>query len=636
MTTTIPQVTVVSLPAGADKASWLCNEIAELRAQGVAAADIAVFAPTPDAAQVLQSRLAASQLGEGVSVQVPLAAAMKVLATPEAIQATGRNSRLLTRYEESFFMEDLKVCGMEPKRIGSMLDFFRKGWADRAYLDSAWLMFKEEQELHALIKQTLTNLKGYLPVEAASVACDMLESAPAAAESLSAAYVFAVDYNSMSRAAQHLIRLLSAQSLTVAADNHAATSGFEPYINASGTEELAQVGPVNTVAADAGTPAMGPFGALQNLQALKAANEENTEFAPTIPASDGLTELICTSPQEECEAVVAKVQAWLAEGMQPSEIACTVPNKIWERNFSNALQDAGITVRRGGDVGPVGGDIRYAERSLPAQTLALITLVAHPEDEAALRAWCGFGTYTTCRSLFSEVYAVCAEAKQPLWATLEDIRAAVVAGNTATLPYTFKSDAEMVGLRLEALRGLRAKLAPLAGQTLVKAAWEAIREPGSTAGVPQSIQALCRELAESDDAVTVNAKLHDLMAFPRLAAENAVALVAPEAILDLGAKAVMLTGMVNGFFPAHRYFDRTKVSPEKARRMLAKDAQRFFAALGAKEVCISWFDRMFAADAETLQVRAERFYFEDGARMARTSRSLVADAMFGVAVQPEQ
>ena len=75
-----------------------------------------------------------------VTVTTPRALALDVLSDAEAMRWSGREPRLLTAYEELFLLEDMKACGLRPKRLREMLKFFYRSWTELADDDPNWLV----------------------------------------------------------------------------------------------------------------------------------------------------------------------------------------------------------------------------------------------------------------------------------------------------------------------------------------------------------------------------------------------------------------------------------------------------------------------------------------------------------------
>lgn len=117
---------------GTGKTRQIARRVADALENGAEPTDIMVFASTEDAARELLLRigeLAGKAAGE-VSVQTPRRFALEVLSTPAARSFTGRDPRLLTPFETSAIMEDVKTTGVLPSRLREILKYIYRGWTE--------------------------------------------------------------------------------------------------------------------------------------------------------------------------------------------------------------------------------------------------------------------------------------------------------------------------------------------------------------------------------------------------------------------------------------------------------------------------------------------------------------------------
>lgn len=622
-----PDVTLFEGAEKTGKTAALVDQAAALVTSGANPSDLLIFAASPDGAAVLRRRLAEAdpRLAEA-TVTVPRAWALDVLSHPRAEAFTGRQARMLARYEESFLLEDMKASGVRPGRIGSLLKFFSRGWTELADLDAEWLIFEEERELHRLAKRVLSAYGAYLEAEIANAAYRYLCSDEAALAAHRQRHVLVDDFQNLSRASQHLAALAAGKSLAVTANPRTCIAVYESYPYAAGAEELAAACPqASVVRLRKSTLPSGVQAALAHLDYL-AHDEKAFEDGMPRPTEtrlapgSGLGLESCATPAEECQQALAWINEVLLAGARPRDIAVVVPNKTWERNVMGVLEAAGIPARNGSQAGPIAGDVRYADLSEAAQFVALVTLAANPHDGAALRAWCGFGDYLTHRALFSELLPACDE-NRGLASLLNDMRTGT-ADQAASL--TFHGDAQSVAARLDALECHLETLRGLRGNTLVQAATDCVAGRPN-APLPAAIKGLLRGAEETDGAAELAARLHQAMTYPRLLDEDAVAVVRAERTCGLEASFVAVTGLVNGFTPPRAVFDRARTSPEKAAALSARAAALLKAplSLGVDGALLLSFETLRAIDAEAQGLHIDRFYAEKGVRMARVSRSVL-------------
>ena len=206
---------------GTGKTQRLVERAAALLAENAAAGNVLVLCATPQAARLFSERLTArvgAERAAGATVATARALALDVLADDGARRWSGREPRLLTAFEETFLMEDMKVSGLRPKRLREMLKFFYRSWTELADDDPDWLLPGEETDVHTLLKENLAFMRAVVEPEAANLAARYLREHDEARAAHSYAHVLMDDYACASRASQTLANLVATCSITVAGD----------------------------------------------------------------------------------------------------------------------------------------------------------------------------------------------------------------------------------------------------------------------------------------------------------------------------------------------------------------------------------------------------------------------------------
>lgn len=639
----------VTLCTGIEKTGKTTELIAcarHLIEHGADARDLLVFAATPDAETELCNRLRArdKSLSE-IRVTTVRDFALGILNMPEIETATGRQARMLTRFEESFLAEDLRTHGMAPKRIGSMMGFFRKGISELADCDPSWLVRREERDLYALLASRLKIYGAYLEPELSSTAFRALCADGDVLDKVHVRHVLIDDFHLLSRASQHLARLVARETLFVTTNPESECEAFDSYPYARGAAELLEDAPqARVIVLGTSRLSASQQNALAGLCELahrasriaargNSALERNAAAAAKdTEATAHMHESICHKPEDEFTAIGAWAAKLTASGCAPEDLAVVAPNGTWARNIQAALAREGVPSKSAWASGPVGGDIRYADLSQAAQFVTLLTLAANSKDGCALRAWCGFGEYLTCRSLFAELMDACENSGKTLAIMLEDL----AADPTRKDAFTYRSEADRVVSRMELLNRAQADLKDRRGRDLIEATvrWTA-ESSGTPAALPQPVAGLLADATDEDDVHSLATKVRRNMDFARLPLGNAAIIVPAHRACAAHAKHTAIAGMVNGFAPAHACFDRTKTSPQKAARIIAADARRYRAAVasGSESAEIFRCDTMRATDAQMHNALTERYFIKHGVRYAHLSRSIIADAMLGASIE---
>ena len=353
---------------GTGKTQRLVERAAALLAENAAAGNVLVLCATPQAARLFSERLTArvgAKRAAGATVATARALALDVLADDGARRWSGREPRLLTAFEETFLMEDMKVSGLRPKRLREMLKFFYRSWTELADDDPDWLLPGEEADVHTLLKENLVFMRAVIEPEAANLAARYLREHDEARAAHSYAHVLMDDYACASRASQTLANLVATCSITVAGDAETCIETYDSYPYAAGIDEFL---------------ATHPDAACEHLDADAPDAVERVALA-----SD--------TPEAEFEQVARTVAEAVAAGTPARQIVVAVPNSVWSRNIATALHARGVPTEALAISQPLRGDVRDNARCTPARIATALNLVANPDDTAAWRCWGGFGDY---------------------------------------------------------------------------------------------------------------------------------------------------------------------------------------------------------------------------------------------------
>lgn len=677
-------VTVLRGPAGCGKTSGLVERIGKaIAAKGDSPAPdpernrprALVLAPRETAADELARRIG-SKLGtealESVRVTTPRRLALEVLASPDAVCATGRRARMMSDVEYQFFLEDLLVTGKRPKRLREMMKFFERGWSELREDDGDWLVTGEEEELERLAKDNLDSMQALHPAEVAAACVRYLAgSAKALAE---AAYpcVFVDDARSMSRSSQILACMLASDELTLTWDPNAALRGEEPYNYELGLSELLAENPsAQVIELDACHASQAVQGVLRNLltrpfmkdapsvEILHDARPSDDDGVASNPRMvSALTRTVASSTDggmvvpssaedasaaaqgefrvqvapylsDEMPQVVAMVRDALVRAQAagaPAESAAeqvfvAVPNDAWALRVCAALGQSSIPVSPVLARQRIGGDIRDLSKSRAAQVAEALALVADPADSLAWRCWCGFGDYL-------------AHSREVDWLA-KDARCA---GRTLADEFFALDEGELEGVpesegfgrlaqRCRSARDLIEEARGLRGEELLARACEAAL---GTRDLPEELRLLLDDVRPGEDAAALVARLEDALIAPRFA-PACVRVGNLEALLGQAPRTIVFAGMVNGLIPAHAMFDLTEAMADEQDRMREKLVRRLYAAAGtAREtIACSSFECATVEQSERLHLDTTRVRLAKEGRVCDISPSVCIAYMSG-------
>lgn len=625
---TAAQVCRIIGAAATGKTEELMCRISGLLSSGVAPEAIGVFAATPDACAALHTRLVDAADGAPVPlVRTALDFQLELLGLPEARHAVGCEPHVMLRFEENIFLEDMKVCGVQPKRLAGMIRFLERSACDLEKMESAWFYNTEEENAFHQLENLQRYYQAYTRQMVPSFAYRFAVDFPVAAGKLAFSHVFIDDYQLLSRASQCLLGLMARETLTVAGDPLARVAVFEEFPYPDGLEELAadNAGCVRVdLSASHAAPAVAR--AMDVLMADEALAGEGavavapagTEDTSETGAADGAFALLAfDDPGAELDGVAAKVAGLVAEGIPADQIAVACPKPVWERNTAKALRAVGVPVA-GMHRPNVSGDVRSLDASFEARIVTLLKLAANPADRLALRCWCGFGDYLANSALFTGM------AKAGVHVALD----------TAMISTTGEEDALFLQQRdrilasLEEARTLLPQLEGLAGLPLIAAAAKLVSR--SQELKPGFLRAFGKVTPDMDASALV-AALEQNVQFPRFAGEGVrVALTCD--FCGLRPQVMVMDGMVNGMTPAQEYFDPTQVERDKRPAQLAHEAAKVYVAAGKadRRLLVSYFTSAPLVESEHLRLKVERVRFIDGMRRAEIRPSETVRAWTGV------
>ena len=235
----------------------------------------------------------------------------------------------------------------------------------------------------------------------------------------------------------------------------------------------------------------------------------------------------------------------------------------------------------------------------------------------AWRCWCGFGDHLTNSLAFTEMQEMSKQTGLPL----EEL----ILGKSNAIGM------ENVRANAEAAFALLARFAEKIGRDLLESILSACGVP-LTAGTTQEMLRICLtdELGNNDEycpsAAIMYSRLHAAIANPY--SEMPGIIVAPyNATVGLDPAVLVVSGCVNGFIPAHDYFDLTVTSPDRQLRIHSADVARMYSLIGKgeKQLVLSYFTNATLENAVQLKLKIDRVSIREGRRICDISPSSVLD-----------
>ncbi len=627
--------------ANSGKTARALARVAQLAAAGADPARIMLVCASDAAVAEARRALTASDGAlEAVAVTTAPALELKLLSSERAIAFTGRAPRLLTPYERSFVAEDIKTTGLQSRQLKGMLGFFRKSLTELADDDmTSFIIDEDERSVFGTACRALAAMRVIHPCELAGLTVRYLRSLGAeAAEVAGVDHIVADDYQSLSRASQHVLDLLAPASLWAFADKADNTEGADPFPFAAGADEFldrnAGAAVENLAAPDPAASIAGAAGLLLSSGFLEARSlgvqdsqgaEERVQTYDVPRAASPVPGVTCrevVDADQEFSQVAAYVSKLMADGAAPRDILVATPNRAWEGGLCRALDKAGVAWQRMADGLLTGGDVRDLSRCASARVLTALSLVADPSDGASWRAWCGFGDHLTRSHVFSKLEATCEQEGTGLTQAIGKIAADAQAADEADeltpsmreVAQAYRQGQDLIG-----------HLAGLKGEDLLAA----VASELGLSQLPQDLAQACLLAGEDADAASMVAAARGVIGLSGFMGDPQGVRLCPYAKLGaVKAAHLVLLGCMNGWMPPHALFDLSEASFAKREQIDARSRADLYRMAGCatQSLLVSSFERCDLVTAERLDVKEYRIRAgKDGRRVAVCHRSLLID-----------
>ena len=394
----VPFIKIVG-GGGTGKTAGLAARVAHLLACGAGAGEILVLCATRSAADAFAGHLAKAGVAADIRVATPQEYFVEMLAGEEAHDITGRNPRILADFEERILMEDMKVCGLKPKRLREMLKFFYRELSELGDEKDGFIQDTEEQDIYDTLQENLRLRGGMLMQELSNVACKFVRDHAEAAAPWKRAFVLCDDFQNLNLASQKCVELLATRQLVVAGALNEQLPTVEPYPYPQGfrTFELTHDG-VQVVALSKGLRSPERITRMANAMADEGGLDRRELVEPAAGAPSEVRFVKWTHPNDEFLGLVRYIKHRLADESHPihaKDIFVAVPNAVWGRAIAKVLRANRIDVDEVLSRNALGGDPRKDEKSLDMQAYTRLNLAADPTDAVAWRSFCGFGDFLT-------------------------------------------------------------------------------------------------------------------------------------------------------------------------------------------------------------------------------------------------
>jgi len=443
---------------GTGKTFALMRRVARLLAEGTKPERLLVSTFTRTAAADLQKEL--QKLGvagiEDVPAETLHALCFRILQRREVLTLTGRSPRPLLDFEQRFLLEDLKTTVGGVRKASKAVKAFAAAWARLQHEQPGWPERPEDRVFQKVLSAWLVFHEAMLIGEVVPETLRYLRENPLAPEHGLQEHVLVDEYQDLNRAEQVLLDLLSTNAtLTVGGDEDQSIYSFK-HAHPQGIAQFDR----NHASAVTHT-----------LQECRRCPRLVTELANRLISNNTERQPRALRPHPDNPLGEVLVVQWPSVDVEASGLAEFIKRRITSgavaagqvlvltprRQFGYAIRDALVARSTPAhsffQEEALEGDPKHLEASEAQQAFTLLTLLAHPNDRVALRAWCGFGSPSLNTGAWTRLRDHCRKTGDAPRAALDRLdRGELVLPNTGALLARYPA-LKVALARVEELRG---------------------------------------------------------------------------------------------------------------------------------------------------------------------------------------
>lgn len=404
-----------------------------------------------------------------VKAQTIHAFCFSMLSGEEVLDATGRVPRPLLQSEERFLLQDLSQAGLGGIReCGKKLKAFSAAWARLQHEEPGWPTSAADQQFQAALQSWLLFHRAMLIGELVPEGLKYLRLNAGSPYRTAFDHVLVDEYQDLNRAEQQLVEMLASGSYLVIGDEDQSVYSFK-HAHPEGIVEFPQTHPT-TERAQLDECRRCPRRVVLMANALIANNatRSNRSLRPFPGNPDGeIFSVQWANMQQEAEGVARFIKARVVAGsVVPGNVLVLAPRREFGYLVRDELRNCGVSAHSFFSEELLEGDPMDTNDCHAQRALALLHLLADPDDRVALRCWCGFGSNNLNANGWARLRNYCDQNDLTPWQVLEQLKA-----GTLTIPYTAGLVANFTALKIELGR-----LRDLTGDALVDAVFPADQE----------------------------------------------------------------------------------------------------------------------------------------------------------------
>ena len=547
---------------GTGKTYTLIRRVARLLEENVPPSRILVSTFTRTAAADLKLELKNLNVEKASSVRATTVHSLcfSILNRHEVLDITGRVPRPLLEFEKRFLLEDLKEGGFgNIHKRRERLKAFEAAWARLQTDQPGWPHNPLDRQFDELLRDWLVFHEAMLIGELVPHALRYLRNNPVCPERSAFSHILVDEYQDLNTSEQEFIQLLAQDaSLTIIGDEDQSIYSFK-YAHPEGIADFPRRRP-ETMDETLELCRRCPPNIVDMANHLISKNWGRTvrQLTPNRANGDGKVRVYqWESMEQEADGLATLVENLVQEGkVEPGRVLVLAPRRQFGYGIRDALNARNVKALSFFQEQALDGDPSDLARSRAQQFFTLLTLAANPEDNVALRCWCGFGSPDLRQKAWTRIRTLSTEHELTLPETLHRIRDGEL---------KLASGREIIK-RLNELETRLQELVPLRGDELFDAIF-----PDNDPDFDQ-IRAIATDFHSDADAKQLLEHLRTNITQPELPTNvDFVRVMSLHKSKGLTADLVIVMGCIEGIIPS-----LPKNVPEAERQKVLEEQRRLF------------------------------------------------------------
>ena len=461
-------------------------------------------------------------------------------------------------------LEDLSYLG-GVRECQRRLKAFGGAWARLQSEEPGWPNDQNDKRFHNTLITWLRFHQSMLVGELIPEAYHYLRNNPASPERNAFDNVLVDEYQDLNRAEQLILDLLAESgTLTVVGDEDQSIYSFK-HAHPEGIAEFSQYHS-NTTDETLLECRRCPQMVVDIANNLIGNNSSRSLRTLTCLPGNPQGEIYIvqwTSLEAEAAGIASFVHSRVNSGeVEPGKVLILAPRRQLGYEIRNALNDLGTNAHSFFYEEVFEGSPKDMTESVAQQVFTLLTLLANPEDNVALRCWCGYGSSSLRSGAWARIRSHCENTNLSLRDILHQL-----SDGTLSIANTHK-----IVDRFRELQIRLAQLQNLTGQTLVDALFPVGQEWASAFRLYAQIN-----VEDDCDAPTLLERIKSKIIQPELPTDvEYVRVMSLHKSKGLTADMVIILGCIAGMIPS---IIPKGLTPLDQQRFIEEQRRLFFVAL---------------------------------------------------------